>query len=269
MWDHFKKEGEYGLCLVSACKARVKHCCNTSNLLKHLQSCHANEYEKCIAERMSNKKAKVSTSKQITLTESIASSRKYPRDSIRCKRLDNALVEMIAADLQPPSIVEDHGFLNYTSLLDPRYQPPSRRTLARRIIPEKYDKVRSSVKERIKAVPKALTTDIWSSRQSLSYCCLTAHAISESWEAESYILETFNFNNEHTAQHIAQELTRVVNDWGLPSISCCVTDNASNIVAGIIETGWRHLPCYAHTLNLVVQKSIRMDPIISQPPEQM
>ena len=172
---------------------------------------------------------------------------------------------MIAADLQPLSIVEEHGFLNYSSLLDPWYQPPSR-TIARRILPEKYEEVRGLVKTRLTSATSgiAVTTDIWSSRQAMSYCCLTAHAISESWELESYVLETFNFNTDHTARHIAQELKRVVEDWELSnSISCCVTDNASNMLAGIREAGWRHLPCFAHTLNLVVQEAIKTDPVLS------
>ena len=37
---------------------------------------------------------------------------------------------------------------------------------------------------------------------------------------------------------------------------CVVTDNASNMVAAISKTPWRHLPCFAHSLNLVVQNSI-------------
>ena len=82
----------------------------------------------------------------------------------------------------------------------------------------------------------AVTTDTWSSCQTLSYCCLTGHVISEAWDLESYVLlETFNFNTEHTAVHIGQELKRVVSDWGQTNITCCVTDNASNMLAGVRE----------------------------------
>ena len=61
VWDHFKKEEEFALCLVSGCKAKIKHSSNTSNLLKHLQSCHIKEHDKCIAERVTNKKSKTAT----------------------------------------------------------------------------------------------------------------------------------------------------------------------------------------------------------------
>ena len=269
-WDHFKKENENAICLVGQCTARIKHSGNTSNLLKHLKICHPEEYQKCIpAQESRNKKSKsadsvASTSKQITISETMSLSRKYPSASVRSKTLDNALIEMIATDLQPISIVEDKGFLKYTSLLDPRYEPPSRRTLTRRLLPEKYQEVKKSLEQKLAEIPSlALTTDIWSSNQGMSYCCLTAHSISKSWELESFVLETFNFNKDHTGQNIANELNRVVAEWGSPNISCCVTDNASNMVSGIEKAGWNHLPCFAHTLNLVVQDAINADPALS------
>ena len=266
VWDYFKKDSEYAYCLVERCKAKVKHCGNTSNPLKHLESCHEEEYKKCVSERPTKKaRSTQALSTQLTLTESIASTRKYHRDSNRCKKLDDALVGMIVTDLQPISIVEDTGFLRYTSLLDPRYEVPSRRTISRRLLPEKYEVVKKALKQKLqKLSPISLTTDIWSSRQAFSYCCLTAHAISEQWTLESYVLETFNFNTDHTAQHIQSELTRVINEWGSPTITCCVTDNASNMLAGIAEAGWNHLPCFAHTLNLVVQDSLKLDPTMSE-----
>ena len=99
IWDHFRKDGEYAVCLVPGCKAKVKHSSNTSNLLKHLHSCHIKEYEQYIVERQTTSKKTKSTSAQITIQESVSLSRKYPWDSSRCKKLDDALVEMITTDL--------------------------------------------------------------------------------------------------------------------------------------------------------------------------
>ena len=107
----------------------------------------------------------------------IVFSKKYPRDSYRCKQLDDVLIEMIATDLQPSTIVEDAGLLKYTTLLDLRYEPLSRRTIMKRILPEKYIKVKEAIQQKL--LLASVTTDIWSSCQTLSYCCLTAHVISE------------------------------------------------------------------------------------------
>ncbi len=46
-------------------------------------------------------------------------------------------------------------------------------------------------------------------------------------------------------------------------IIAIVTDNASNIVAAVRVVGWNHVPCFAHTLNLVVSKAIKSDNSVS------
>ena len=98
----------------------------------------------------------------------------------------------------------------------------------------------------------------------MSYCCLTVHSLSSNWELKSHVLETFNFNRDHTGENIATKLSRVITEWGSPSVSCCVTDNASNIVAGIDKTGWNHLPClHIIILNVMVQDAINADGALS------
>ena len=68
----------------------------------------------------------------------------------------------------------------------------------------------------------------------------------------------------HTGDNIAAELLRVANDWGIASkVTCVVTDSASNMKAAIRTTGWKHLPCIAHTLNLIVQECIDQDSALS------
>ena len=120
---------------------------------------------------------------------------------------------MITTDLQPISIVEDKGFRKFTTLLDSRYEPPSRHTITRSMLPTKYEETKKKVQQKLEEMSTvALMTDIWSSRQGLSYCCLTAHAISaESWKLKSYALETFNFNADHTGEQISIGLRLSIN----------------------------------------------------------
>ncbi len=63
----------------------------------------------------------------------------------------------------------------------------------------------------------------------------------------------------HAAQNIAEELTHVCSKWEIiDKVYCVVTDNAANMSSAIKNImNLRHLPCFVHTLNLVVQDSVK------------
>ena len=199
----------------------------------------------------------------MTLTDTIQKNQKYSSDSQRPKKIDNCILEMLATDMQPPTIVEDKGFNNLVHLLDSRYQLPSQRTLMR-WLPNKYEEVKQLVKHQLTlASHVSLTTDIWTSRTAQSYMTITSHFIDDLWEMRSLVLETFHFSNDHTAVHIAAELKGVAEKWELSEkVVVLVTDNAANIVAATRIIAWKHVPCFAHTLNLIVKGALKADPAI-------
>jgi len=117
------------------------------------------------------------------------------------------------------------------------------------MLPARYEHVRDELKVQLSCVQYcALTCDLWTSRQALGYITVTCHFIDSSWVLKSAVLVTTNVTNDHTAENIAEELN---------------ADNAANIVAAVQLNGWRHIPCFAHTLNLVVQDSLAADPPLS------
>lgn len=73
----------------------------------------------------------------------------------------------------------------------------------------------------------------------------------------------------HTASNIADELKCISYQWQISSkVVAVVTDNAANIVAALRVLGWMHVPCYAHTLNLIVQSSMDADTVLSTVPKK-
>ena len=165
---------------------------------------------------------------------------------------------MVALDMQPVSIVEDLGFLKFLRALDPRYQPPSRKTLSHSIIPQKYEEMKRKLLGELEKLKYcALTTDIWTSRQTMGYITITCHYIDSSWSLHSVILITTNMQKDHTAESIADELKAATDEWGITQkIVAVVTDNAANIVAAVCLNGWKHVPCFAHD-------ALKDDPVLS------
>ena len=75
---------------------------------------------------------------------------------------------------------------------------------------------------------------------------------------QSFVLCTIHVDNAHSGENLVAELMSIIDKWKITEkVACVVTDNASNIVAAVRLNGWKHLPCFAHTLNLIVQDSLK------------
>ena len=251
---------DYVVCLV--CKDSLKYSGSTSNMMKHLRTRHPLEYAELKGDADMETATKVSspsTSAQPTLIETITRAQPYKNDSNKKKELDDLVVKMIVEDSQPLSVVEDKGFKRLVNGLNPRYDLPSRREISRTLLPSVYkrkvDRVRQELK---KASHISLITDIWTSRQTKAFITVTAHYISPEWILKSAVLDTVRMVKSHTADNIAEEIRHICNKWEISEkIRSIVTDNAANMTAAVKQMNVRHLPCFAHSLNLVVQDSIK------------
>ena len=104
-----------------------------------------------------------------------------------------------------------------------------------------------------------LTSDLWTSRATESFLTITCHYLTLSWVLKSLVLETFAFKSSHTAKNIAASFLRVATSWEISEVVAMVTDNAANTVAAVRIAGWKHVRCFAHTLNLVISETIKTD----------
>ena len=183
---------------------------------------------------------------------------KYPHNSSRRSAIDSALVSMIVNDMQPVSICEDQGFIQLVHQLDSRYPIPSRRTLMREMLPKRYDEKRLEIQTVLNDVSSvSLTTDIWSSIQNIGYMTITAHCLTAKWDLKSLVLQTRELTEAHTGAYIASTLQDSADEWHIADkVVGIATDNASNATAAVAICGWRHVPCLAHTLNLVVKDAL-------------
>ena len=103
-----------------------------------------------------------------------------------------------------------------------------------------------------------LTIDTWTSATTENYLAVTAHFLNRDFQMESCLLDCSKFGERHTQENLKQELIRITKEWKIEDkVMLIVTDNAANIVNAVKLAKFKHLPCFAHTLNLVVQKGIQ------------
>ncbi|XP_060594605.1 E3 SUMO-protein ligase ZBED1-like [Ruditapes philippinarum] len=185
---------------------------------------------------------------------------KYASSSDRSKLITNKIARFLVKDLRPYSMVESPEFKDLISCLDPRYTVPGRKVFSERIIPEMYESAKENVKLNLKnAEQVSLTTDGWTSCATESYMTVTSSHITDSWELKNFVLQTRALPESHTAVHVTAVLNAAVEERALPTghgKPTLVTDNASNMVKAGELFGSLHLGCYAHTLNIAVQKCL-------------
>lgn len=143
-------------------------------------------------------------------------------------------------------------------MLAPGYVLPSRKTVSNSLLPQLYETTVENIKNKFKNVTSiCLTTDAWTSINNESYVAVTAHYIDGDTKMLSVLLGCQHFTARHTANELSSLLKQQVNKWGLDRlITMVVSDNAANVVASIRLLQWRHFPCFAHSINLIVQSGL-------------
>ena len=94
---------------------------------------------------------------------------------------------------------------------------------------------------------------------------VTAHCMTRTWELKSFVLQTKQLCESHTGANISEALKECTDEWGITEkVVAISTDNAANATAAVRLCGWRHVPCLAHTLNLVVKAALASDDEVIQ-----
>jgi hypothetical protein len=112
-----------------------------------------------------------------------------------------------------------------------------------------------------------LTTDTWTSIQTMNYMVVTGHFIDHSWKYHKRIL-AFRQVSDHKAITITKEIEQCLVEWGMKRLLAITLDNASANEKAMSEYKKRngsnadvicrhdfvHIRCCAHVLNLIVKE---------------
>lgn len=182
------------------------------------------------------------------------------RDNPRAVKITEALTQHIALDDQPFSVVDNVGFRRLLSILEPRYDIPSRHHITDKALPKLRNFVKNHISNLLQDISAfSFTTDIWTSSVSpLSLISLTAQWINEDFTSRRAVLHTKQLRGSLTNVAIASIFDDMLQSWGIPksAVHVVLQDNAKNMVKAMTEAGLPSLPCVAHTLQLAVNKGL-------------
>ena len=220
---------------------------------RHAVSFHAAEWKEI------QRKSSVQH-QQLSIKSCFSSQVPYGVASSRRTQLNEQIVRIIVEDLEPLSIVEHKGFQGFCALIDPKYTLTTRKTLREKLIPEAYEKQLKQLQEELnKAKYVGITTDLWTSSSTESFNALIAHYLDvENGKLCSKILDCSLFEGRHKGEALETEIKRVATLFKIDKkLAAGVSDNAANIKKALKDLGIRSIPCFAHSLNLVVHDVLK------------
>ena len=89
---------------------------------------------------------------------------------------------------------------------------------------------------------------------------LTAHCICLDFSRKSFVLESTEFNASHTGDNL---IVSCLQYWKVQNkLVCIVRDNGPNFVAGLRDAGMPNISCLAHTLQLVIDDGVLVQPCV-------
>ncbi|XP_031777205.1 zinc finger BED domain-containing protein 1 isoform X2 [Nasonia vitripennis] len=207
------------------------------------------------------------SSKQIKLDSSFATQKSFSEGGERSNDITNGILFFIAKNNIPFDVVDTEGFRVLMHKTAPLYQVPSRRTITR-LTAEKYEVLSSIIKEELATTENiCLTTDVWTEPgNTKSFLGLTAHYLVNNTQ-RSVVIGVEELSERHTSEYLAEKLLQFTSEWNIKkeNIIVIISDSAVNIKKAIIDAfrEGKHLPCFAHLLNLVPSKIIKNDEVIS------
>ena len=227
---------------------------------------------------------------QPTLKQFVKANQSLDKNSDRHTKITKSIAKMIFSDLQPFTLVEDTGFRQLIKTLEPRYLIPCRATFRKTIIPSMYTQVSEELRKVISQAPTySITTDAWTSRNMDSFITYTMHVVDAQFVLNSFVIGTYKFDQQHTSHQLRVHLVKTFKQWGIINDECSsanaeddgieteddddseslailseallkkiviTTDNAANICKAIRDSKMQHVRCFAHTINLAVQKAV-------------
>lgn len=273
VWDFFTvSEEDISRAICTKCSANIPRggnkasSFNTSNLISHLKRQHRYDgvlkaYEDASAAKEAPPKlAAKKCPGLVPIAAAFEKCKRFSRDDPRAKAICDFIIEMMALDDQPFTIVEDTGFCRLVNHLEPRFVLPSRRYFSDVCLPAKYDVIATLLQTLIDGNKDiSFTTDLWTCDVSpISLLGLTAQWLDKDFKLYRAVLHAQELPGSHTATLICEAFEDMLKRWNITKemVHVVLRDNGRNVVKAMDDCGLASLGCMAHTLQLAVNEAV-------------
>ena len=154
--------------------------------------------------------------------------------AVQCIEYDKDLIKEVMAKMicvheYSFRMVEHKWFNILMKCLNPNYQPIGRKAIRAECM-RVFKKERELLQVALKDVDFiSLTTDLWTSNQTISYMCVVAHFIDKDWKMQTRVICFIDLDPPHSGHVISDAIYECVTEWKIEKKIISITlDNASN-----------------------------------------
>lgn len=135
------------------------------------------------------------------------------------------------------------------------------------VIDQIYDREKAKFKIMLSgAVHYIITTDTWTDINYATHMGMTLHFLSDN-RIKTTMMGTFELKESHTSAYFVEKIEDILTDFFISKdkLVAVVSDGASNIVNAVTRCfgSKKHVWCYAHLLQLVVNESVNATLVVS------
>ncbi|CAG8560195.1 17814_t:CDS:2, partial [Cetraspora pellucida] len=248
-------EVTYAICKVltnnKECNARLRaSSSSTSNLISHLSSIHGITQD-------GSKYENVPSQTKIDLFVKTT----YLYSKLKNNKLIMAFIKFVICNAQPISIIANQFFHEFIRELDLMFDLPNEKKV-KQMIHTLYNQCAKEMQEKLQktAITCSLTTDLWTACNRQGYLSVTCSWIDSDFKIHEILLSLTYVRYPYTADIIRKKLKNIIFDWGLMrKVYSITTDNSANMKAAINNMNRIvRIPCFAHTLQLVIEKGLML-----------
>lgn len=172
--------------------------------------------------------------------------------NLKTKKITKLLARAIYASAAPLSLVENPYWKKFFKAIRPAYRPPNRQMTSNSLLEEEHLEISMKVKELVASSSSvAIVCDGWTNIRNEA---IVNFIITLPEPVFWYSLPTGS--TSHTAENMALEIGKIIEEVGHSKVLGICTDNAANMKKAwsILKDKYHHLICYgcaAHGLNLI------------------
>uniref|UniRef100_A0A096M6D6 Uncharacterized protein n=1 Tax=Poecilia formosa TaxID=48698 RepID=A0A096M6D6_POEFO len=156
------------------------------------------------------------------------------------------VLEFMALNEQPFSVVEDGGFRNLMNHLSPQYNVLSLRYFSDVALPEFFSQVIQTHLQSAKS--RCKDTLLYDTQLDLN-----VHVVGNGLERHQVLLQCKELLGSHTAANLSAEFKAMLDLWEIchARVHVVLQDNDRNTAKTLDDANFTSLPCLAHTLQSV------------------